>query len=157
MSQENNCNYCKHSFKFKFPFRYWKQASEYLYKEAVRRMSPMETITFIFDQREWVLDNNSEPHECNGELSIELVEPVTCQDYRDRTGGTMDYHWSDIIDTTRTLKLLQKITSEDAERDMHIMVQDFFGSKKCHICAVHHIVTGEHAQIYLVEAWSHEL
>jgi len=164
MSQYD-CSWCKNKFKFKFPYRCWKQVAKIIYTAAERRMTPTLTIAFAFDGREWVIDTSlthNKLTELGGDLDIALVEPMTRQEFNSRkekedAGDAWDYHWpDDVVDRTRTFTLLQTVSAIDADRDMHITVQDFFGSHLSHICGIRKVITGEHTQVHLEEAWSHK-
>lgn len=162
MTQANNCSYCRHKFCHKFRYRNWQSIAERLYEASVKRMSPMLSLAFIFDGREFVIEMNEDKvTECAGDLSIPLVEPMTREVFRNRSGGVMDYRWpsqdKNCDMKVRTLELLQKVSVADAKLDMHIQVQDFLGSGETHVCGVTTIVAGNHTRIHLSEAWTHAL
>ena len=74
-----------------------------------------------------------------------------------KKGTTCTYHWpSDPISPDRDIKLLQKITEDDAKSDLDIEVYDMFGDDSHHHCGITKITGDEHIKIWLKEAWSHE-
>ncbi len=166
MSHTNNCHYCKSQFKFKFSYRKWSQVSKEIYDRAVRQMSPTESITFIFNNRPWIID-----YTCGSsfgidagmankdELDIYLTEPLTFKEAKAKNKAKKLDKWLtpfaeiEKILPNRDLERLKTINKKDAELDLDIYVCDIFGDDKQHHCGIVEIIGSKNIKIMLEEAW----
>ncbi len=166
MGQNCNCNFCKHEYKFKFPYRTWAEIAKVMYDRAVNEFTPVETVTFMFNSRPWIISASCGYHcngvatKINGELNIELVEPLTQKQVPKvhKNYTVSDYRWEDIdnLPLNRDMLLLKKITKANAKRDMCIDVYDVFGDDIHHYCGVRKVEGCKDVKIFLEEAWSYE-
>lgn len=162
MSHTNNCRFCKYKFKFKYPYREWRQVTKLLYEKAVKRFTAIETITFMFNGKPWIISDNCGYHGdgvatgVDEYLCIELVEPLTYEQVKKKT--SWNYRWPRVeqIPSDRDMNLLKKITEENAELDLCIDVYDAFGDDIHHHCGIVAIKGDEHIKIMLEEAWHHK-
>lgn len=161
MSHTNDCAYCKSKFKYKFPYRTWQKVTKFLYSKVIKRFSRIETITFIYNKKSWILaDNEKVPHEIDECLNILLVEPMTRKEAGKKT--SFDDYWPDVnsiedIPADRDIDLLKRINKKDSKLDMNIIVYDFFDSDREHYCGIVSIKGNENIQIILEEAWNRKL
>ena len=157
MGHTNNCTYCSHEFKYKYPYRYWSQIALLLYERSVKRMGATESITFMYDNRKFVIsDNMSGYGECNGYYSISLVEPMTVEEAENKHASSTYYWPKKLYPIDRDLKILQKISKIDSGRDLDIDVYDVFGDGLHHHCGIIRVDGDEHVKIWLKEAWNHD-
>ncbi len=159
MSQTNNCNYCRHKYAFKYPYRCWEDVAKFLYEAAVARMTPMTHLRFIYDNREFTIVASSDKINrlgSGGDLWVELVEPMTAQEAHDKGVGHWSYCWprKNIDPGARAFKMFQAIKKVDTDADMDFKVLDYLGDGRYHHCGITSIVSGTEAEIYLSEAWS---
>lgn len=151
MGQTNNCNYCKHKFKFKFPYKRWIDVMKVISKKDRRET---ETITFMWEDKPWMIDDNCQLYEINDSLYIELVEPLTSTE-ANKKGEKWDYHYPDIniIPKNRDFKLLQTIKKEYRKLDFNIVINDRLNDENTHYCNIRKITGKKHIKIWLEEAW----
>ena len=167
MSHANKCDYCKSNFKFKFSYRKWSQASKEIYDRAVRQMSSLKSITFIFNNRPWIIDYTCgsrfgiDAGMANGnELDIYLTEPLTLKEAKAKNKAMKLHQWLtpfaeiEKILPNRDLERLKTINKKDAELDLDIYVCDIFGDDKQHHCGIVKILGSQHIKIMLEEVWS---
>jgi len=137
------------------------EITQVLYNKAVARFSPIETITFMFKNKSWMLDcccgRDGVPRQINEYLSIDLVEPIVRSQARERGCGSWQHFPNiDTIPPDRDLKLLKRITKEEARLDLDVEVYDILGDDMHYHCGVKEIQGNEHIKIILEEAWKHE-
>ena len=166
MKHTNNCNYCKHKFKFKFPYRNWSQIAKTLYDRSVERFEPVETIMFMFEGKSWIFEdkcNDYKPNEKEDSLLIELVARLTNKQAKEiektenRTGylistGYMFPDEEPPLD--REIKALKNVSTCAGKKDLSIVIDDVFGSGSFHYCGVTSIKGCKNVEIILKEAWS---
>lgn len=162
----DSCRYCRSSFKFKFPYRKWAQISKVLYDRAVAKFTPVETITFIFDGKPWIIDYTcGEDFGVSGGavsddfLTIYLTEPLTHAEAKAKAKKTKRDPWLtpfdeiEALSPDRDMLRLKNISAAAAELDLDIYVCDIFGDEKQHHCGVRRIEGCKDVKIYLEETW----
>lgn len=165
MSHTNKCNYCKSKFCFKFKYRIWSQVAKTLYDKAVKQFEPIETITFMWENKSWTMVDacgDGKPEERSGYLCIDLVAPLT-EAQAKKAGNKSDvmvsygYTWpKELFPPDRDMKLLKAISKVDSERDIDIDIMDLSGDGKHHHCGIKSIIGCKHIKIILEETWSHK-
>jgi len=161
MRYDQNCNYCKYKFSFKFPYRCWAQVAKVIYNASVKRMAPVNSIVFMFQNKEWVIEDNTDILRDNeivrdqDYLSIDLVEPMT--DVEAHVITNNDYRWPSGSAHTayRNLRLLQDMPSFREKKDMRIECFDVRTGID-HLCGVRKIQHGDKTILFLEEAWQCE-
>ena len=149
MGQVNNCSYCKHKYEFKFPFTCWWDVINAIW--TGRKTKP-KTITFMYDNKPWIIDKSCDIRPINGDLHMHLVEPITKKKAREKT--SWDYRWYDKLDKERDLKRLKKIPTYHRSLDIDIVVEDVLGSDKSIYCGITSVTGREYVKIWLEKAWS---
>ncbi len=126
-SYENECRYCKHKFCWRYSCRNLNDIFAKIEKKIP--LKEVESLTFMFDGKPWIIEEQGVPHEIIGKLFIELVEPLTIEESvkeaeRRKIGYTVwTYHFPEKITKKRNIKLLQKVSKKDRKRDLAIVVK----------------------------------
>ncbi len=167
MSHTNKCNYCQNKFKFKFKYRKWEEVTKVLYDKAVSRFSPIETITFMFKNKPWII-----AYTCGSDFGIDagaisdeflhiyLTEPLTYMQAKKKNKSMGRGVWLtpyaniDSLSPDRDLIRLKTISKESAKLDLLISIEDDFGDKLIYYCGITKISGNEHIKIMLDEAYS---
>ena len=162
----SDCCFCKHSYKFKFPYSTWAEIAKTLYDRAVSKFTPVETITFIFKGKPWIIADHCGYHgdgvatEVGGELDLQFVEPLRREQVPKvhKNYTVSDYRWPKVnkLPPNRDMLLLKKITKANIKLGMCLDVYDIFGDGLHHHCGVRKVEGCKDAKIYLEEAWTHE-
>ncbi len=158
MTHENDCNYCKSKFKYKYPYREWREIALLLYKKSVKRMGPTQSITFMYNDKPFMIDETGNgPYSHSGYYVISLIEAMNNQEATDKGAGQWDYHWpTETPPLDKDLKILQDMSEDDSTFDLDIDAWDKFGDGLHHHCGIIKITGGEHVKIWLEEVWDHD-
>jgi len=169
MSHTNDCEYCQNKFKFKFKYRKWEEVTKVIYDKAVSRFSPIETITFMFKNKPWIID-----YTCGTKFGIDagavsdeflhiyLTEPLTYEQAKKKNKSMgrniwlTPYEEVDSLSPDKDLKRLKTISKKSAKLDLLITIEDDFGDELRHYCGITKISGNEHIKIMLDEAYSCE-
>jgi hypothetical protein len=167
MNHTNDCNYCVNKFKFKFKYRKWSEVTKVLYDKAVTRFSPIETITFMFKGKSWIID-----YTCGAKFGVDagavsddylhlyLTEPLTYMQAKKKNESMGRDVWLTPFEEVKSLspdkdlKRLKTISKEAAKLDLLITIDDVFGDNLHHYCGIKTIKGNEHIKIMLEEAYS---
>jgi hypothetical protein len=118
----------------------------------------------MYDDRAFIIDTTgTSPGECNGYYSVDLVEAFDQKTAKEKNCGQYDYHWPKKMPAIdRDLKMLQKISETDSNRDLDFDVWDALGDPygdkgdNHHHCAIVKVTGDEHVRIWLERVWSHD-
>ena len=168
MSHANKCEYCKCKFKFKFPYKTWAAVAKLLYERSVKRFEPVETITFMFNDKSLIMEDacgRYKPEEDDEYLTIDLVARLSnvqakeIEKTENNTGCMLSVGYTfpdELPPPDREMKLLQAVGATGGKKDLDIVVDDMFGSGKFHHCGIVSVKGCKNVEIFLKEAYSNE-
>ena len=153
---QNNCDYCKHTFCWKYLCRTLNDVFAII--EERISLENVKSIDFTFKGKKYIISESCELRNRNNLLCIEFVEPLTkgnCDSY-------YEYHFPSKITQDRDLKLLRHVEKRHLSRDLMLTVSKYATIKKnyhsctSYTCVVRKIEGRKNIHIWLEDIYTVE-